>query len=793
MAIQWTFNPFTGNFDAVQDLSGYVPYVGATADLELATHDLDFTTGNIYWSTYGADIINSNPYLQFQHMTGFWFGSGVANTDIVFYFNGTSSTGVLTWMEDEDYLRFSDDNLHLLTKGTYYRDTAIKVASADDGHLDLTADVSVDINSPIVDFAQAEAVALVCDNGATMPSTPAEHQWFCQVTTGRKILYQYANSTWTPIFGFGDITFYVDGTDGTDSIDKGTAIDADAFKTIQYAIDAIPATNSGSVTVNVASGTYNEEVEIGGKLLLYPTTDTITIQGVALADITPDISATCDSFTRGYYGNSPNYTTPAQLTDTGNFVAGAQEGKWCYIGATAGYRLIYKNTADILYLCDGTTTACTTYTITSLNTTITNSGSATRNVVTVRVGQQSVYFRNFNIVSTGSGQAIRGEFNSEYYFYYCKVTVGSGTQNITTQYCIGSYYYCSLVQDNGNATIGVNLGAVLRLWGCLLRWSDTNGYGVRNLGAFINMAEMTTFYGPSTAVTYPGIVLNNGGFATLFQNYFDVGYGVACDGVSWCGIQSEYYAGWAASVTTDIYKPLDARNAEIRILTALAAEKETMGYDASGDYLYDELFEVKRIGQTATNYTTFSTTGFMTMTGTARAWKDELGDAISIQQTGTGVTRNTDQVYVTFTTTANLSDYLYTNIQLNHDRDPSVKIEPHIHWEQTLNSFPNFLLRYRWQVNGSATVSAWTSVPCVVPISSYPGGRFHQIADTQSGLTIPTGTNLSDIIQFKIFRDTGNASGVFSAADAYTATVGVLAFDCHMSINSLGSAAEYIK
>lgn len=40
------FNPFTGKLDIVQDLSGYVPYTGATQNLDLGSHDL-ITLGNL--------------------------------------------------------------------------------------------------------------------------------------------------------------------------------------------------------------------------------------------------------------------------------------------------------------------------------------------------------------------------------------------------------------------------------------------------------------------------------------------------------------------------------------------------------------------------------------------------------------------------------------------------------------------------------------------------------------------------------------------------------------------------
>lgn len=73
-------------------------------------------------------------------------GGGTAGIDYYLEFDGDTNNGVLTWMEDEDYFKFSDDILINSTEKIYFRDTAIHLYSADDGHLDITADASIDIN-----------------------------------------------------------------------------------------------------------------------------------------------------------------------------------------------------------------------------------------------------------------------------------------------------------------------------------------------------------------------------------------------------------------------------------------------------------------------------------------------------------------------------------------------------------------------------------------------------------------------------------------------------------------------
>lgn len=77
-------------------------------------------------------------------------GIGVAGVDYAIKFKGETNDGILIWMEDEDYFQFADGILIPADEQIYYRDNAIYTASLDDGHYDITADVSVDLNTPSV-------------------------------------------------------------------------------------------------------------------------------------------------------------------------------------------------------------------------------------------------------------------------------------------------------------------------------------------------------------------------------------------------------------------------------------------------------------------------------------------------------------------------------------------------------------------------------------------------------------------------------------------------------------------
>jgi hypothetical protein len=180
------------------------------------------------------------------------------------------------------------------------------------------------------------------------------------------------------------------------------------------------------------------------------------------------------------------------------------------------------------------------------------------------------------------------------------------------------------------------------------------------------------------------------------------------------------------------------------------------------------------------------------MFGNARPYRDEMGDAINLVQQGTGVALNVTESTVEFNTAANLSDYSIKNCQLNHDKDITALIYPHIHFFQASSAVPNFLLQYRWQKNGIAKVTGWANLKCNVAAVPYTSGTIVQISQALP-ITPPAGSNLSDIVQFRVLRDNANTSTVFSGADPYSGTVGILYFDLHFMTNSLGSDTEYTK
>lgn len=163
--------------------------------------------------------------------------------------------------------------------------------------------------------------------GATLPSSPAEGTLFFHTPTGRKILTVYANSVWNSIISFGTMTVYVDGASGSDSADKGTGTGSNAFATIQYAINQIPSLVGGNVTVNIAAGTYAENVILRDKN--YTGNYTITLQGTLtqLDSLTSSASTQGTGATQGtVVRSSGTWTSNQRQHKLVRFTSGTNNG-----------------------------------------------------------------------------------------------------------------------------------------------------------------------------------------------------------------------------------------------------------------------------------------------------------------------------------------------------------------------------------------------------------------------------------------------------------------------------------
>lgn len=199
---------------------------------------------------------------------------------------------------------------------------------------------------------------------------------------------------------------------------------------------------------------------------------------------------------------------------------------------------------------------------------------------------------------------------------------------------------------------------------------------------------------------------------------------------------------------------------------------------------------------TPPDYTEFESDGTMRARGDATCWRDELQPLTALRLTSPAgdFVLNATEVTVTAKNSARYpADFVLTAIQLNHDWELGSVIRPHLHWWQGQAATPNWLLSYRWQRQGQAATAGWTLVPWSSNAFTWAAGTLNQISLFGS-ITPPVGYGeVSDIIQFKLYRDFTNVSTEFSGGDPVAGDVEMVQFDIHLEVDTLGSRMEYTK
>jgi len=142
--------------------------------------------------------------------TAITIGDATAGTDIAVTFDGESADGVLTWMEDEDYFKFSDEVLMNSTEKLLFGDTGTYIYQSADGVLDLVSDTEIEINATTIDINGAVAM-----DGAITGAT--------NITLSGEL-----DSATLDVSGNADI----DGTTNLDIVDIDGAVQVDSTITV---------------------------------------------------------------------------------------------------------------------------------------------------------------------------------------------------------------------------------------------------------------------------------------------------------------------------------------------------------------------------------------------------------------------------------------------------------------------------------------------------------------------------------------------------------------------------------
>jgi hypothetical protein len=138
----------------------------------------------------------------------------------------------------------------------------------------------------------------------------------------------------------------------------------------------------------------------------------------------------------------------------------------------------------------------------------------------------------------------------------------------------------------------------------------------------------------------------------------------------------------------------------------------------------------------------------------------------------------------TYTFSQSQEQEAYFTVQLPHTYKEGTDLHPHIHWFPTNTNAGSVVWGLEYTIASiSATIGNTTIINCVDPADGT--ANKHQICNfpTING----SGLGISDHIICRLFRD---ASAI---TDDYTTEAGVLEFDFHHEVNTLGSREEYVK
>lgn len=198
----------------------------------------------------------------------------------------------------------------------------------------------------------------------------------------------------------------------------------------------------------------------------------------------------------------------------------------------------------------------------------------------------------------------------------------------------------------------------------------------------------------------------------------------------------------------------------------------------------------------ADDYSQFEADGTLQAHGAATCWRDELQSVTGAQITSPSADfqQNVPEASVTAKTSARYpTDYITTNHQLNHDWKLGSAIYPHLHWWQTTANMPNWVLAYRWQKQGGAKETAWTPVKWTSNAFTWTAGTLNQLTSF-GAIAAPVGYGqVSDIVQFRLYRDYTNVSGLFSGGDPVAQNQDIVNFDTHLEVDTLGSRQALAK
>ena len=264
--------------------------------------------------------------------TSLTLGDGTAGTDITVTFDGESNDGVLTWMEDEDHFKFSDDIVIDSTKKLYLNDeggehisgdaTDLTIASGNDINLTATTDINIPANVGLTFGDDAEKIEgdgtdlTITGNNINLTATadivvPADvgitfgsgekiegDSTDLTITSGAKINLTATSDVHIPnnvgvVFGGDSEKIEGDGTDMTISANNLT-VDAVADITLDAGGADVVLKDDGTQYASFTNSSGNLIVKSGSTTMLTGSGANATFAGNVTVDGNLDVTGTFD-------------------------------------------------------------------------------------------------------------------------------------------------------------------------------------------------------------------------------------------------------------------------------------------------------------------------------------------------------------------------------------------------------------------------------------------------------------------------------------------------------------------
>ena len=169
-------------------------------------------------------------------------GSG-ADTDISLTFDANTADGVITWMEDEDYFKFSDEIFMNSTEKILFGDTATFIHQSSDGVMTVDGEATIDLNASTAVLVSND---LKLNSDSAVLGFGADNDTTLTHTDGTGLTLNSTNK-----LTFGDTgTFIHQSSDGVLTIESDTTVDINGAVAFNGALTGITALTVDDVVVD---------------------------------------------------------------------------------------------------------------------------------------------------------------------------------------------------------------------------------------------------------------------------------------------------------------------------------------------------------------------------------------------------------------------------------------------------------------------------------------------------------------------------------------------------------------